>query len=121
MKQETIKSTLEEHERNEEKTFAEMRAEIKRLSEDMRAVQIACAHQEPSAKTLMMFDTIKDENKKFHRVLFGDKETGEVGMQQMVKEMYTKIVQVNGLVGFFKLFMILGGVSGMLYAFFKKI
>lgn len=61
-----------------------------------------------------------DDVKKLMRVMFGDKETGEIGLLLMVKDIHTKIVKVDGVWGFMKLLLLVGGVTGMLYTFFRK-
>lgn len=55
---------------------------------------------------------------RMNRVIFGDADT--VGMQTMMKELHTKFIQANGLLSFLKLLLLIGGVSGMLYAFFRR-
>lgn len=102
-----------------------------------KVIRETATHPEPSPKTIAMLGSIKDDfktheqnedeilesllenDRRFERVLFG--EGDDIGMVKMVKDMHEKLVQANGVVSFFKLFILIGGVSAMLYALFKRV
>lgn len=74
-----------------------------------------------------LFDTLdkklvnhSDNIRDIKELLYGNPEKGEKGMKQMVEEMHTRFVQANGIMGSMKLILLIGGVIGMLYTFFKK-
>lgn len=118
------------------KNFEELKTQVK---EGLR-------HPEPAAKTIAMIGQVKDEmndlklsnekwrgeilvqfseliknNERQNRVLFGDpQDKDDKGMHGMVKEMYTKLVQVDGVKGFFKWIVLTSSVIGALI-YFKKI
>lgn len=118
------------------KNFEELKTQVK---ERLR-------HPEPAAKTIAMIGQVKDEmndlklsnekwrgeilvqfseliknNERQNRVLFGDpQDKDDKGMHGMVKEMYTKLVQVDGVKGFFKWVVLTSSVIGALI-YFKKI
>lgn len=117
--------------------------QFEKLHKDIEVLRKAVVHQEPSARTLLLFDELKTENEniiaemktvrenedkehaRLNRVIFGERDIDgiviEVGMHRMLIDIHTKFVQANGVVGFFKMLGLVGGVSAMLYAFFKKI
>lgn len=67
-----------------------------------------------------MTDTMNDSMRDITRALFGDKERGEIGIVQQNREVYEKVLSLNGIKGFFKWILMTGGVVGMLYTLFKK-
>lgn len=103
-------------------------------------------HPEPAAKTIAMIGQVKDEmndlrmsnehwreeilgqfselmknNERQNRVLFGDpQDKDDHGMHGMVKEMYTKLVQVDGIKGLFKWIVLTSAAFGALF-YFKKL
>ena len=67
-----------------------------------------------------MTDTMNESMRDITRALFGDKERGEIGIVQQNREVYEKVLSLNGIKGFFKWILMTGGVVGMLYTVFKK-
>lgn len=51
---------------------------------------------------------------KLNRVLFGDKETGEKGMNDKVTDIHQRITQVDGVGTFLKWIIVIGGVLSVL-------
>lgn len=116
-----VTKALSEHERRE--------FENHKLIEDKldEAKKIAM-HNAPSPATLVKLGELQDlarelqkSNDRLNRAVFGDPMDDEdKGMQGMVKEMYTKLIQVGGIKGFFKWIILTGSVVTFLYAFFRK-
>lgn len=116
-----VTKALSEHERRE--------FENHKLIEDKldEAKKIAM-HNSPSPATLVKLGELQDlarelqkSNDRLNRAVFGDPMDDEdKGMQGMVKEMYTKLIQVGGIKGFFKWIILTGSVVTFLYAFFRK-
>ena len=51
---------------------------------------------------------------KLNRVIFGDKETGEKGMNEKVTDIHTRTTQVDGVGSLLKWLIILGGAFGVI-------
>lgn len=67
-----------------------------------------------------MTDTMNESMRDITRALFGDKDRGEIGIVQQNREVYEKVLSLDGIKGFFKWILMTGGVVGMLYTVFKK-
>lgn len=59
-------------------------------------------------------------SKDMKRAMFGDKQTGEIGMVREHKIVFDKMIGFKGVEGFFKWFLLSGGVVGLLFALFQK-
>lgn len=116
-----VTKALSEHEKREfenHKTIEDKLDEAKKIA----------MHNTPSPATLVKLGELQDlarelqkSNDRLNRAVFGDPMDDEdKGMQGMVKEMYTKLIQVGGIKGFFKWIMLTTGVISTLYVFFKK-
>lgn len=116
-----VTKALSEHEKREfenHKTIEDKLDEAKKIA----------MHNAPSPATLVKLGELQDlarelqkSNDRLNRAVFGDPMDDEdKGMQGMVKEMYTKLIQVGGIKGFFKWIMLTTGVISTLYVFFKK-
>ena len=85
-------------------------------------------HNAPSPATLVKLGELQDlavelqkSNDRLNRVVFGDPlDKKDIGMHGKIDEMYTKLIQVGGIKGFFKWIMLTTGVISTLYVFFKK-
>lgn len=116
-----VTKALSEHERRE--------FENHKLIEDKldEAKKIAM-HNSPSPATLVKLGELQDlarelqkSNDRLNRVVFGDPlDKKDIGMHGKIDEMYTKLIQVGGIKGFFKWIMLTTGVISTLYVFFKK-
>jgi len=116
-----VTKALSEHERRE--------FENHKLIEDKldEAKKIAM-HNAPSPATLVKLGELQDlarelqkSNDRLNRVVFGDPlDKKDIGMHGKIDEMYTKLIQVGGIKGFFKWIMLTTGVISTLYVFFKK-
>ena len=116
-----VPKALSEHERRE--------FENHKLIEDKldEAKKIAM-HNAPSPATLVKLGELQDlarelqkSNDRLNRVVFGDPlDKKDIGMHGKIDEMYTKLIQVGGIKGFFKWIMLTTGVISTLYVFFKK-
>lgn len=116
-----VTKALSEHERRE--------FENHKLIEDKldEAKKIAM-HNSPSPATLVKLGELQDlarelqkSNDRLNRVVFGDPlDRKDIGMHGKIDEMYTKLIQVGGIKGFFKWIMLTTGVISTLYVFFKK-
>ena len=116
-----VTKALSEHEKRE--------FENHKLIEDKldEAKKIAM-HNSPSPATLVKLGELQDlarelqkSNDRLNRVVFGDPlDKKDIGMHGKIDEMYTKLIQVGGIKGFFKWIMLTTGVISTLYVFFKK-
>ena len=116
-----VTKALSEHERRE--------FENHKLIEDKldEAKKIAM-HNAPSPATLVKLGELHDlarelqkSNDRLNRVVFGDPlDKKDIGMHGKIDEMYTRLIQVGGIKGFFKWIMLTTGVISTLYVFFKK-
>ena len=116
-----VTKALSEHERRE--------FENHKLIEDKldEAKKIAM-HNAPSPATLVKLGELQDlarelqkSNDRLNRVVFGDPlDKKDIGMHGKIDEMYTRLIQVGGIKGFFKWIMLTTGVISTLYVFFKK-
>ena len=116
-----VTKALSEHERRE--------FENHKLIEDKldEAKKIAM-HNSPSPATLVKLGELQDlarelqkSNDRLNRVVFGDPlDRKDIGMHGKIDEMYTRLIQVGGIKGFFKWIMLTTGVISTLYVFFKK-
>ena len=116
-----VTKALSEHERRE--------FENHKLIEDKldEAKKIAM-HNSPSPATLVKLGELQDlarelqkSNDRLNRVVFGDPlDKKDIGMHGKIDEMYTRLIQVGGIKGFFKWIMLTTGVISTLYVFFKK-
>ena len=52
--------------------------------------------------------------------IFGDEETNTIGMKQKVDDIHTRITQVDGIGGFLKWLIIIGGALGALKLWILK-
>ena len=88
-------------------------------------------HLKPSPETLRRIDTLQafienhatneaDDIKELKRLILGNAKTGEIGMKKMLEDVHIKFVQANGVISVAKLMLLMGGVSAMLYTFFRK-
>ena len=85
-------------------------------------------HNSPSPATLVKLGELQDlarelqkSNDRLNRVVFGDPlDKKDIGMHGKIDEMYTRLIQVGGIKGFFKWIMLTTGVISTLYVFFKK-
>ena len=116
-----VTKALSEHEKREfenHKTIEDKLDEAKKIA----------MHNAPSPATLVKLGELQDlarelqkSNDRLNRAVFGDPMDDEdKGMQGLVKELYTKLIQVGGIKGFFKWIMLTTGVISTLYVFFKK-
>lgn len=116
-----VTKALSEHERRE--------FENHKLIEDKldEAKKIAM-HNSPSPATLVKLGELQDlarelqkSNDRLNRVVFGDPlDKKDIGMHGKIDEMYTRLIQVGGIKGFFKWIMLTTGVISTLYVFFRK-
>jgi hypothetical protein len=116
-----VTKALSEHEKREfenHKTIEDKLDEAKKIA----------MHNAPSPATLVKLGELQDlarelqkSNDRLNRVVFGDPlDTKDIGMHGKIDEMYTKLIQVGGIKGFFKWIMLTTGVISTLYVFFKK-
>lgn len=85
-------------------------------------------HNSPSPATLVKLGELQDlarelqkSNDRLNRVVFGDPlDRKDIGMHGKIDEMYTRLIQVGGIKGFFKWIMLTTGVISTLYVFFRK-
>lgn len=85
-------------------------------------------HNSPSPATLVKLGELQDlarelqkSNDRLNRVVFGDPlDKKDIGMHGKIDEMYTRLIQVGGIKGFFKWIMLTTGVISTLYVFFRK-
>lgn len=116
-----VTKALSEHEKRE--------FENHKLIEDKldEAKKIAM-HNSPSPATLVKLGELQDlarelqkSNDRLNRVVFGDPlDKKDIGMHGKIDEMYTRLIQVGGIKGFFKWIMLTTGVISTLYVFFRK-
>ena len=116
-----VTKALSEHEKREfenHKTIEDKLDEAKKIA----------MHNAPSPATLVKLGELQDlarelqkSNDRLNRVVFGDPlDKKDIGMHGKIDEMYTKLIQVGGIKGFFKWIMLTTGVISTLYVFFKK-
>ncbi len=116
-----VTKALSEHEKREfenHKTIEYKLDEAKKIA----------MHNAPSPATLVKLGELQDlarelqkSNDRLNRVVFGDPlDKKDIGMHGKIDEMYTKLIQVGGIKGFFKWIMLTTGVISTLYVFFKK-
>lgn len=116
-----VTKALSEHEKREfenHKTIEDKLDEAKKIA----------IHNAPSPATLVKLGELQDlarelqkSNDRLNRVVFGDPlDKKDIGMHGKIDEMYTKLIQVGGIKGFFKWIMLTTGVISTLYVFFKK-
>lgn len=116
-----VTKALSEHEKREfenHKTIEDKLDEAKNIA----------IHNAPSPATLVKLGELQDlarelqkSNDRLNRVVFGDPlDKKDIGMHGKIDEMYTKLIQVGGIKGFFKWIMLTTGVISTLYVFFKK-
>lgn len=116
-----VTKALSEHERREfenHKTIEDKLDEAKKIA----------MHNAPSPATLVKLGELQDlarelqkSNDRLNRVVFGDPlDQKDIGMHGKIDEMYTKLIQVGGIKGFFKWILLTGSVMTFLYAFFRK-
>ena len=116
-----VTKALSEHERREfenHKTIEDKLDEAKKIA----------MHNAPSPATLVKLGELQDlarelqkSNDRLNRVVFGDPlDKKDIGMHGKIDEMYTRLIQVGGIKGFFKWIMLTTGVISTLYVFFKK-
>ena len=119
--QDIVTKALSEHEKREfenHKTIEDKLDEAKKIA----------MHNTPSPATLVKLGELQDlarelqkSNDRLNRAVFGDPmDEEDKGMQGMVREMYTKLIQVGGIKGFFKWIILTGSAVTFLYAFFRK-
>lgn len=116
-----VTKALSEHERRE---FENHKLIEYKLDE---AKKIAM-HNSPSPATLVKLGELQDlarelqkSNDRLNRVVFGDPlDRKDIGMHGKIDEMYTRLIQVGGIKGFFKWIMLTTGVISTLYVFFRK-
>ncbi len=112
---------LQEHEKKE---FANHQM----IEEKLEEVKKIATHNAPSPQTIARLGDIQDmanelkaSNERLNRVVFGDPlDKNDIGMHGKIDEMYTKLIQVGGIKGFFKWVLLTGGVVSTLYVFFRK-
>ena len=63
----------------------------------------------------------REEHELMMRVIFGDKELGELGMKEKIDEVHSILTQIKGVSGFFtgvgtwlKWFLVIAGVIGII-------
>lgn len=82
------------------------------------------AHLKSSPQTIEEMNKLKDSQEKLTRAIFGETDiygkVVSVGMHRQVSDMYEILVQANGLRKILNLFLLFGGVSALLFAFFKR-
>ena len=116
-----VTKALSEHEKREfenHKTIEDKLDEAKKIA----------MHNAPSPATLVKLGELQDlarelqkSNDRLNRVVFGDPlDKKDIGMHGKIDEMYTRLIQVGGIKGFFKWIMLTTGVISTLYVFFKK-
>jgi hypothetical protein len=116
-----VTKALSEHEKREfenHKTIEDKLDEAKKIA----------MHNAPSPATLVKLGELQDlvrelqkSNDRLNRVVFGDPlDRKDIGMHGKIDEMYTRLIQVGGIKGFFKWIMLTTGVISTLYVFFKK-
>ena len=76
-------------------------------------IEIGKQHQVPSETTKKLFEKNEEEHNKINIALFGDKNADEIGINQMVKEMYV-VFTSSGFTGkiIIKVFATIGIVTG---------
>ena len=76
-------------------------------------IEIGKQHQAPSETTKKLFEKNEEEHQKINLALFGDKSTDEIGINQMVKEMYV-VFTSSGFTGkiIIKVFATIGIITG---------
>lgn len=110
--------------------LASVRQELK---EDMLSIAQAVAkdtlkHERPAPETLAELKKIdnwiqrhEEVSNSFKQALFGDPQTGELGLVRMTRDMHEKFLSFSGVKGLFNWILLTGGVIGLLYALFKKV
>lgn len=102
-----------------DKTISFTEDELAKFKKDLEhhwkdvGIEIGKQHQEPSTQTKKLFDKNEDEHREMKKALFGDERTGEIGMKDMVTEMYT-VFTSSGFTGkvIIKVFATIGIVTG---------
>jgi hypothetical protein len=93
------------------------------VKEHSYTVAIAVMRQskthETAPETNKRLLALEQANERLNRAIFGDKDTN-IGMLKKVDEMYTAIIEVRGIKGFFKNILLISGVVGVMYAFFRR-
>ena len=59
-------------------------------------------------------------SKDMKHTIFGDKQTGEIGMVKEHKIMYDKMIGIDGVRGLFKWIILTSGTVGILFALFRR-
>lgn len=78
-------------------TFPERNGRLEsRLKDIENIIKEGLSHPKASAQTIAMYGELKDEIGEIRRVLFGSKDTKEIGMIDKVDEMHTILVQAQG-------------------------
>ena len=127
------------------KTFPERRKELLAFQKNVldsheeikKQIQEGLMHPQPSARTIAMVGEVKDmvaahikeeeawknmmaENQeRLNRVVFGDQDN--MGMNAQIKEMYKKLIEVDGVKGFFKWILLTSSVVSAIYLLVKKL
>lgn len=99
------------------------------IDSSLEAVRKASEHQDPSPKTLMMFETLQKQNERMERVIFGDRDDkDDKGIFGMVKELHTTLIKESGFWDrFFFISKVAGAVTAIAFllagmlAFIKKL
>lgn len=119
--QDIVTKALSEHEKREFKNH-------KTIEDKLDEARKLAMHNAPSPTTLVKLGELQDlvrelqkNNDRLNRVVFGDPlDKKDIGMHGKIDEMYTKLIQVGGVKGFFKWILLTGSVVTFFYAFFKK-
>lgn len=91
-------------------------------------------HMTPSQETITRLCSIEEWRKKHEELavesakkqdkmffaMFGDEDTKVIGLVDKTDVIYTKMLGLNGVKGFFQWVLLSGGVIGLLFALFKK-
>lgn len=96
-------TSIDDRLRNQDIQLAEIKSLVKIVE-----------HQEPSPKTMVMFDELQKRNDRVDRVLFGDPlDKNDIGMQEMLRDIHEKL---SGEAGFWERMFFIAKVSGAIMA-----
>lgn len=119
--EEIVTKALTEHEKREFDNH-------KMIEEKLDEVTKIAMHNAPSPATITKLGELQDlamelkeSNARLNRVVFGDPlDNKDIGMHGKIDVMYTRLIQVGGIKGFFQWILLTAGVVSSLYFLFRK-